>query len=676
MSKISLGQLDLTALQKYFEIVAGFRKKDDKAIDVQYVGEYLHPTTDDRDAATENEYSKVEANQVAMAALDEYGMPISYEDENGVITIPERQTVKNALMLGGIPAEEYLQTVRADTILTDVNQATYNMADDIRNLKDELYQLKNQLVKTGAIKDSNVYNGFIDSFIADHQKHIISTGVKVESVSGNSIFVESVADLKIGDYIVLEEGEKENKKYNIQVISEIIGLKEIKVDYEKSIGDIGANAGSMIQKSLGIGANGKFVFGHKPESGYIDGKDTRFIVKDGISRIKVFELDHAKHGFGTEIKIPASLENNTISAVEFSLAVKGDPGSVRGVFWKYDEAAATYTKTDYRTESVSPLEASGWFNNFNRKLTTEMPVVPGEKYLLILETEAGDANNKWYIGGFAEEDCLDDVHNDCYIQSKGFLYISAEDTDMFLVLDAKEKREAAIKRTHMGLYTCHFDVYQSAATRLRVEMCINQEGLFKVKDNNARNLARGRQTEVPIEPKGVKIFRDKVFESGDHLVIGTQLGTVASCGSSNNNVVPKEDMYIAHNADVYRVGYKMQAIVSNKEFDPTVTGVIERYKDAEHYDLELVGVIPGRDIIRPEQSSDRLIFECDLYNQNDLDDMKLKQFNHVELQILWQAADEIDDNVLANNEELEGAIFDLSISVDQAYTRDPRGGLA
>ena len=628
MSKISLGQLDLTALQQYFEIVAGFRKKDDKAIDVQYVGEYLHPTTDDRDAATENEYSKVEANQVAMAALDEYGMPISYEDDNGVIIIPERQTVKNSLMLGGIPAEEYLQTVRADTILTDVNQATYNMADDIRNLKDELYQLKNQLVKTGAIKDSNVYNGFID------------------------------------------------KKYNIQVISEIIGLKEIKVDYEKSIGDIGANAGSMIQKSLGIGANGKFVFGHKPESGYVDGKDTRFIVKDGISRIKVFELDHAKHGFGTEIKIPASLENNTISAVEFSLAVKGDPGSVRGVFWKYDEAAATYTKTDYRTESVSPLEASGWFNNFNRKLTTEMPVVPGEKYLLILETEAGDANNKWYIGGFAEEDCLDDVHNDCYIQSNGFLYISAEDTDMFLVLDAKEKREAAIKRTHMGLYTCHFDVYQSAATRLRVEMCINQEGLFKVKDNNARNLARGRQTEVPIEPKGVKIFRDKVFESGDHLVIGTQLGTVASCGSSNNNVVPKEDMYIAHNADVYRVGYKMQAIVSNKEFDPTVTGVIERYKDAEHYELELVGVIPGRDIIRPEQSSDRLIFECDLYNQDDLNDMKLKQFNHVELQILWQAANEIDDNVLAVNEELEGAIFDLSISVDQAYTRDPRGGRA
>ena len=47
-------------------------------------------------------------------------------------------------MLDGIPAAEFLRRVESDTILTDVNQATYNMSDDIRNLKDELYQLKNQ----------------------------------------------------------------------------------------------------------------------------------------------------------------------------------------------------------------------------------------------------------------------------------------------------------------------------------------------------------------------------------------------------------------------------------------------------------------------------------------------------------------------------------------------------
>ena len=672
MSKISLGQLDLTALQQYLEIVVGFRKKDDKAIDVQYVGEYKHPTIDDRDGATETEYSKVEANQVAMAALDQYGMPISYTDENGVITIPERQTVLNSLQLDGVPASEFLKRVESDTILTDVNQATYNMADDIRNLKDELYQLKNQLVKVGAIKDSNVYNGYIDSFITSNQKHIVSTGAEVEGVSGNSIFVKSTANLKVGDYIVLEG---KDQAYNIQVIKEVIGLKEIKVDYEKSMGDIAAEAGTMVKKSLGVSGGGKYVFGCKPDNNIVEGQETRFIVKDGMKRIKVFELDHAGHGFGTEIKIPASLENNIISAVEISLAAKGNPGGIRGVFWKYNEERAEYVKTRYMTESVSALEVSGWFNNFTKNLTNEMEVKPGEKYLLILEAEQGcDSENKWYIGGFSDDECLDDVHNDCYIQSNDYLYVSAEDTDMFLVLDTKKLEEAEIKRLQYGLYTCEFDVYQATATRLRVEMCINQEGLFKVKDNNASNLARGRQSEVPIEPKGSKIFRDKVFDSGDALVIGTQLGIVASCGSSNNNVVPREDMYIAHNADVYRVGYDIQAIVSNKEYDPTVTGVIARYKDAENYPLKLVAVIPGRDVIRPEQSSDRLIFECDLYDKDNLDEVKLKQFNHVELQIRWHSADDIDNNVLQSNEELEGAIFDLTVSVDQAYTKDPIGG--
>ena len=71
MSKISLGQLDLLALQQYLEIVAGFRKADDKALDVSNVGTYWHPTSDNSDDPAEIEESEVKANQVAMAALDE-----------------------------------------------------------------------------------------------------------------------------------------------------------------------------------------------------------------------------------------------------------------------------------------------------------------------------------------------------------------------------------------------------------------------------------------------------------------------------------------------------------------------------------------------------------------------------------------------------------------------------
>ena len=227
--------------------------------------------------------------------------------------------------------------------------------------------------------------------------------------------------------------------------------------------------------------------------------------------------------------------------------------------------------------------------------------------------------------------------------------------------------ESEIKRLPYGLYTCDFDVHRSMANRIRVELCINQEGLFKVADNLSTNLATGRVSEIPLDVKGNTIFREDVFGAGDPFVIGNVIGTVSSVGFNNNNVTPREDMYIRRSADTYRVGYEIQAIVSNKVLDPTVTGVVERFENAEIYPLKFVGVIPGRDIIRPDQSSDRLLFEAEFYNRNDLDDIKLKSFDHIEVQVRWFG--HVDGNIIDENEELEGAIFDISVSVDQAYTK-------
>lgn len=673
MSKISLGQLDLLALQQYLEIVVGFRKKDDKAIDVQYVGEYAHPTVDDTDDPEAMDSSRVEAYQVAMAALDSFGKAIAAQDKDGNL-IPERQTVKNSLMLNGYTDEDFLKLANSETILTDVNQATHNIFDDIRNIKDELYQLKNQLVKTGTIKDSNVYNGFIDCFLEANKKHTINTGVKVLAVSGYRVKVDSLGDLRAEDIVVFEDM---NGNFNIQRIEKITNIDEFLIDsqYKGASENFDAAPGTVIKKSLGVSKSGKFIFAKEPKEGVVEGEEAKYIVKDGIERIKVFELDHAGHGFGTEIIIPASLDKNVISKVQVSLAVKGDPGSIIGKFWKYDANNDQYLLTDYYTEPVRPTEASTWFNNFTMKLVSDMPVVPGEKYILILEATSGSDLDKWFIGGFSEEDCLDDVHNDCYIQSNDLLYKSVEDTDMFLVLNTKELIEANIERLNYGLYTCDFDVYQSKANRLRVELCINQEGLFKVTDNNYVNYAT-RNIEIPIETKNGKVLREKVFkasdevEAGDIVVIGNEIGEISSVGIANSNIMTKNDMYIANNADVYRVGYELQATVSNKVFEPIANGVIARYKDAETYQLKLVGVVPGRDIIRPEKSSDRLLFECEFTDDNEMNEEernKLKSFNHVQLQVVWHG--NADSNVLQVNEELEGAIFDISASVDQAYSK-------
>ena len=678
MSKISLGQLDLLALQQYLEIVVGFRKKDDRAIDVEYVGEYTHPTIDDTDSDRETEKSRVMAHQIAMAALDDLGYPIAYTDDNGVITIPERQTVLNSLMLDGVPANEFLKRVESDSILTDVNQATYNLSDDIRNIKDELYQLKNQLIKSGTIKDSNVYNGFIDAFIDSVPKHVGSTGVKVVSVSGNvvtvDVNVQNSKNLRAGEIIVLECAGQ----YNIQKIEQIRGNELVlDLDFAGSVKQPEADAGSVILKSLGKNKGGKFLFGCDVKEGKVAGAENKYIVKDGVDRVKVFELDHAGHGFGTVIKIPSSLNNNIISSVKASLAVKGDPGCIAGEFWKYNESSGLYEKiTTVSTSTITPMMASSWFNDYEFQLQgTELAVQPGEKYLFILFAALGggaNADNKWYIGGFNDDECSEEVHNDCFIkESNGglneVLYVSPDDKDMFLSLTTKEIKESDFRKLNYGLYTCEFDVHQSLANRVRVELCINQEGQFKVKDTSTVSLAAARTNEIEIEPRGPKAFKEKVFKEGDHVVIGTEVCKISSVGSQNSNIIPSTDVFVKSNAEVYRVGYEVQVIASNRVLEPTMYGAIQRYDNAEVYPLKFVGVVPGRDMIRPDQSSDRLIFEAEFFNQDDLDDIKLKSFDHIEVQVRWFG--NVDWNIIEDNDILEGSIFDITVSVDQAYTK-------
>ena len=663
MSKISLGQLDLQALQQYLEIVSGFRKKDDKAIDVQYVGSYLHPTVDGDDDPVEAEYSPVEANQVAMAALDDNGRPLAVTNGEGVILIPERQTVVNSLKLGGVNAEDYLKRVESDSILTDVNQATYNLSDDIRNLKDELYQLKNQLLKVGTIRDANVYNGFIDAFIESDQRHVVRSSAKVEAIAGNTIYVDTLGDLRIDDIIVLDN----NGEFNIQKIANV-GYNSFDIDPKWSVVPPVAHSGSNVKKSLGISKNGKFLFACKPEDDLVETEEMKYIVKDGIDRIKVFELDHAGHGYGTEIKIPASLDSSVINKIQVSLATKGNPGEIQGIFYKYNEVTGSFDQTDYSTRSIGAMETSGWFNNFTVDLVNEMPIKAGERYILIMQASSGSADDKWFIGGFTDEDCLEEIHNDSYILSNRLLYRSVEDKDMFLILTTKKLEESDVKKLPYGAYTCEFDTYCSSANRIRVELLINQEGQFKVSEDINTNFASGNVSAIPIETRGNKVFRNDVFKTGDIFVVGNEIGEIAGVGFNNSSVTPVGDMYIKPNADVYRVGYKVQATVSNKVLDPAVSGVIRRYENVETYDLKLVAVVPGRDVIRPYESSDRLIFEVDFFDKDE-DSIKLLSFDHVEVQVSWNS--NLDSSTIQTNEELEGAILDITVSVDQAYTTNP-----
>ena len=110
MSKnyISPAMLPLESIAEYMDKVEGFSKKKEAAEDTKAVG-------------------NVSSEFIAVAATDEQGQ-----------LVEDRETVKNALQLGGIDASDYITTQGANALLSDTYQVSVNSGNEVKNLRDEL----------------------------------------------------------------------------------------------------------------------------------------------------------------------------------------------------------------------------------------------------------------------------------------------------------------------------------------------------------------------------------------------------------------------------------------------------------------------------------------------------------------------------------------------------------
>lgn len=76
----------------------------------------------------------------------------------------DRETVKNALNLNGKSADEYVSREDGEKFLQVSSELSEIVSNEIRNLRDELYQLYAELSKKGFIDNTVKYEGFIESF--------------------------------------------------------------------------------------------------------------------------------------------------------------------------------------------------------------------------------------------------------------------------------------------------------------------------------------------------------------------------------------------------------------------------------------------------------------------------------------------------------------------------------
>lgn len=641
MSKnyISPSMLPMKEISQYMDLVYGFGKKTDSSNDTKNV-------------------SGTSSELIAIAATNEKGA-----------LVVDRETVKNSLQLGGIDASKYVTTDGAEALLSDTYKVSTNTGNEIKNLRDELYQIKSELVKAGMLKNTECYNGFFDPFKAGKIKYISNiitlTSTELSGSQINSISVEDSSDLAVGEYIVINTSEPQIAK-----ILDIVGQKIV---LETSIvGPI--SSGVEIYKTYGEYHNGSFVFGENQQS-YISSTEKYIILNDDAQPLVLTKKYTPNSGYAAQINIPSTAKG-AIRKIGVQAKVTGFPGALKCYVIDVDSTMtdiSTLTTIDELREDgkiigesdlLHPSQATTSYNELYFNFSNTINLVKSNYMFLFVQIDA-DANNYWELKGLRGQTSLDLQTNSKLYSFADGVGLRLEDGDLYLIVVTSDILLNYFKHNKQGLYSCNVKLSSlTKATRVRVELKVNREGRFKIVDN-PNTLVPSTQRPVNTFNEDNKSYPISLFNTGEQIVVGNFVSKVGNNRVNNTSFNLASEVYAPAGAPVYRVGYKVQAKAYNTVFDPSNLSAPMTAKDVLITELKLISVLPGKEAGKEEYSSDRLIFEGELKIDPE-NNYILKDFNELDVQVFWEnkSATSIDLN---NSPELAGKIFDIVVSTDNTY---------
>ena len=643
MSKnyISPAMLPLESIAEYMDKVEGFSKKKEAAEDTKAVG-------------------NVSSEFIAVAATDEQGQ-----------LVEDRETVKNALQLGGIDASDYITTQGANALLSDTYQVSVNSGNEVKNLRDELYQLKSELTKAGLIKQSHCYNGYYDAFKEGNETYI-KEPVTIASTTLSQtqlgyITVEDVSNLTAGEYIVIETAIPQ-----IAQIQDITGSDRINLTTNIN-GPV--PMGTKISKSYGTYNQGMFVFGKQKDIA-VSSQERYVILNDDAQPMSLVKKYTPNSGYAAQINIP-STARGAIKRIGVQAKVTGNPGGLRCyVIDPLSNIEDVFTMTTIQEmkqqgkiiAESNLLYSSNATQSFNELYFdfNDIVVLEKQSYMFLFVQVDADNNNYWELKGLRGETSIDlQTNSKLYSFTEGNPLI-AEDGDLYLIVVTSDIVKNQIEYSKQGLYSAKVELSDlSPATRLRVELKVNREGRFAVVDN-PNTLLPGVGANLNTYNEDNKSYATSVFNVGQTIAIGNQIAKVGNSRTDNTAFNLAETTYAPAGAPVYRIGYKVQAKACNTSIDKANSRNPIKKENVTLVELPLVAIIPGKEAGKEAISSDRLIFEADI-KANDTGYI-LNQFNEIETQIFWenQGATTIDLN---NSPELAGKILDITISTDNTYNK-------
>ena len=232
----------------------------------------------------------------------------------------DRETVKNALQLGGHPADYYLSVDSGSTMRDKTTEMAKFYGDGIASLRDEIYQLKHELEKKGIIRQTQHQFGYSDIFSASDKPYEHEMLGRPTSNCPDKVTIPldeaTVKELSVGDFIAINY--KKEQRTEVRQIAEIGKDGEsIKVDEDLTGVDLTPES-IELYKSCGVSQDGCFYFA-QPVEYKMDAKPMWTGLDDDTAPMLYRPISEETGSYAYSFRIP---ENKMGYLTEFQISAK------------------------------------------------------------------------------------------------------------------------------------------------------------------------------------------------------------------------------------------------------------------------------------------------------------------------------------------------------------------
>lgn len=669
----STKMLPMEDIAKELKIVHNFSSADQKAIDTESV-------------------AGIPASNIAVIAVDELGQPLQYRNDEEEIIIDERESVKNALYLDGVPAKEYLTKTEGAVIENFGENVARTYADEIAALRDELYQLRGELTRNGFVHEHGLYAGFQDFFKTSDKKYLhnkIKKGDEivetvtlcglspnfVNSTNVNKIIPSQIGVIKKGDWFIISKTDVD-EHYLVRATKVELITSEEEVTFESSISTEGIPSidnptAVILTKVQGDYYNGTFSFS-KVEDYTLTNK-VRYTMLNDDSNPSMEKITADYTGYAATFKLP-QLNSGALKSFSVMARITGSPGAL--TCYVLEESKMSSIKNlsieevgaekalVAKSKPISCLTASS-VNlteiefEFEDPLTHKLPILSGEsRYCCVLVAEKASLSDFWEIQfsknmtSIQNPDVQTNNHSFTYTQGTGFTQKDSIGDLIFILATISIKENSESPRTE-GIYTSEKVVVRnnSSLARARLTLRVNREGIFTSETKgivNDNGVIKVKTSGINPDNLGIK--------ANDTIIIGNQIRKVLSDVNAKTIAIDKA-ISIEEGTPVYRMGYQVFLRAIKNEW---VTGASPRYeiKSDICLPMELKAVMPDDNKIS-DKHSERLVFECEFRDEQQLP----IDANEFYLQIVWKS--HLTQSDIVSNDAYTGRIYDLTLSFDR-----------